>query len=759
MKRALWCVGLLIFSHILIPPRAEALDVSKPIKRILIRGVVRADKNTVRYYIHSKIGGVYDPAIAAEDIRRVYDLGFFDDIRLDLADEADGLVMTFIFKEKPFVRDILLSGAKEVEESVIRARIKTQKGTFFRQDQVPWDQERIKQQYRNKGFYFSEVKTVVKKLGGNQVDVEYDIDEGQKITIGDLSFRGNHKFSEQVLQGKIQTSVGGWKSMFSDSGAYKKDVLKTDLLRLESFYHDNGYIKVKMFDPEVEVDKEKRRINIGMPLSEGPQYRVGKITIEGDEVYSADELREHIKLKSGDVFNRSLFRQDIFDIGDLYSQKGYAFANVIPSLDVKDEDKTVDINIRTEKGRKVYIGKITITGNDKTRDRVIRREFRLNESELFNSAKLRRSRDRINNLAFFDSVDIEQRSRRELDLVDLEVKVSERSTGQISLAAGYSSVENLLLQGQVKWPNFQGRGQTLSLSVDSSSRRTDFNASFTEPRLFDRELLGGVDLYSRLFEYDAYSTRDVGGSFRIGRSFGEYLWGKMSYTYEQNEISIYDTAIASSYLKSQAGKATAGSILPSITYDTRNDPFNPSAGQKVFASAEMSGLGGNERYYKLMGEYSGYKSLWLDFVGMIHGKIGRADGYSGQKLPISKRFFMGGPTSLRGFTYRDIGPQDEAGEAIGGEALLQLNVELQYGFTRYFRGFLFYDRGNVYGTDDAQGNTTDKYFDIENMRHSWGFGVHFFSPIGPISISYGFKLDQRAGESPNEFHFTIGGAF
>ncbi|MGK7346553.1 MAG: outer membrane protein assembly factor BamA [Candidatus Nitrospinota bacterium M3_3B_026] len=759
MKKGLRRAGLLLLALTLAPVTALAVDFAKPIKSIRIKGTERADQNTIRYYIHSRVGGEYDPSVAASDIKRIYKLGFFDDIKLDVAEEPDGLILTFIFKEKPFVRDVIITDAEEVEQQHISVRLKTKKGAFFRQDQIPWDQERIQRLYRSKGYYFTGVRTVVKKLGGNQVDVEFIIDEGRKITISRIDFRGAKAFPPRTLQGVIQTEEADWMSLFSDAGAYKKEVLKTDLLRLESFYHDHGYIKVKVYDPEVEIDREKRKIYVSIPVSEGDQYHVGSIEIQGDDVYTKEELSEKVDLAPGDVFDRSRFRRDIFEISDMYSQKGYAFANVVPELEVNDEKNTVDISVRTEKGRKVYVGKITITGNEKTRDRVIRREFRLHEGELFNSAKLRRSRERINNLAYFENVEIEQRSRRELDMVDLEVQVVERSTGQISFGAGYSSVENLLLQGQVKWPNFMGKGQTLSLSLDSSARRTDFNASFTEPRLFDRELMGGVDAYNKLFIWDSYDSRDVGGSFRVGRSFGEYLWARLGYTYEKNEITVRDRERASSYLLEQEGVTTIGSFLPSVTYDTRNDPFNPSAGQRMYGSLEIAGAGGEERFYRTTGEYTVYKSLWLDFVTMLHAKVGFADDYSGQGLPISKRYFMGGPRSLRGFTYRNVGPLDVDGEAIGGEALLLLNVELQYGFTRYFRGFVFYDRGNVYGSNDARGNTTDRYYDLEDMRHSWGAGIRFFSPIGPITIAYGFKLDQRSGETPNEFHFTIGGAF
>lgn len=738
------------------PAHSHADD--KKIGDVRLKGLSRADKNTVRYYIHAHAGEPYDSTQSAEDIRKLYTLGFFDDIRLDLSEETGGVTLTYVFKEKPFVREIVLTGLKEIEENAVRPKIKTQKGTFFRQDHIPWDKDRIKQVYRNKGFYFSDVRTVVRKLKDNQVDVEFIIDEGHKITVGTLRFRGAKAFPERTLKGQIETEEASWYSGISESGAYKRDALKTDLLKLESYYHDNGYIKVKVFDPEVEVDKEKRKIYVTLPISEGNQYRVGSVEVVGDDVYTSEELMEKIKLKTGDVFNRGQFRQDIFDITEMYSRKGYAFANVIPALESHEDARTVDVKIHTQKGRKVYLGRIQIAGNDATRDKVIRREFRLHEGELFDSEKLRRTRQRINNLGFFESVEIEQRSRQE-DLLDIEVKVAERNTGQISMAVGYSSLENLLLQGQVKWSNLLGRGQELSLSIDTSSRRTDYTVSFTEPAVFDRELSAGFEAYNNTFQYDAYESRTAGGSVKTGKSLGEYLYGRIGYRFEQNEVTIIDRETAGSYLLAQEGKFDAGSIFPSLTYDTRNDPFSPSSGQKLLGSADLAGLGGTGRYYRLIGEYSGYKSLPFNTTGMFHVKIGRADGYEEQTLPITQRFFLGGPRTLRGFTIRDIGPKDENGEAIGGEALLQFNTELQYHFSRYFRGFVFYDRGNVYGKDDKMNNTTDKFYDLEQMRHSWGFGVHFFSPVGPISLAYGFKLDQRSGESPSEFHFTIGGAF
>ncbi len=744
---------------ILTPVIALGFDTGKPVGKIALEGLSRADSNTIRFYIHSKVGEKFESATVQEDIRRIFKLGFFDDIVIDVEEMGEKLVLTYIFREKPFVRDIIITGSDEMEEIKVKAKVKTMKGAFFRQDRTPWDKSRIKGLYRSKGFYFSEVSIVVHKIPGNQVDVEYIIDEGEKISISQIRFRGIAAFSPAVLRGVIETDTAGKASFITDDGAYKKDVLKADRLRIESFYHDNGYIKIRVGEPEVEVDREKNRVYVVFPIEEGERYRVGEVEVEGDEVYSAETLREKLHLEEGDVFNRSRFRQDIFDITDLYSRKGYAFANVIPSVSANDDGNVVNMKIKVSHGRKVYIGKISFVGNEETRDRVIRRQFLLQEGELFNSEKLRRTRTRVNKLGFFDNVEVEQRSRREEDLIDLNLNLMERNTGQLSFSVGYSSVENLLLQGQVKWTNLFGRGQELAVTLDTSSRRADFSIGFTEPAIFDRELSGHGEVYNNSFEYDAYKSRSTGASVRTGRGLSEFTWARIGYRYEKNDVTIFDSDVASIFLREQEGETTSGSLYPSITYDSRNDAFNPTSGQKIYGKAEVSGFGGEERYYKVTGEYTVYQSLPVEFVAMIHGKLGYGGGYEEKTLPISKRYFLGGPRSLRGFTYRDVGPLDENGEAIGGEAVAQLNFELQYRFSRFFRGFLFYDRGNVYSENDMQNNTTDKFYDLENMRHSWGFGVHFFSPMGPITMAYGFKLDQRYGESPNEFHFTIGGAF
>ena len=753
---------ILLYGYYCLHPAiaAEAIDLTKPIVQIWIKGNERVHESTIKYYISLKEGEIYSSAKVKNDIKRIYELGYFDDIKVDAEDAAGGLIVTYIVKEKPFIREVKIKGNKEIDSFEIKKTLTFKKGVHFKSHFKSKDIDSIKKLYQEKGFYFADIEVLVKEVENNQIDIEFKISEGKKVYITDIEFIGNKFFNGRTLKKYIDTQEKGIFSWLTSSGTYKKEILKTDILKLESLYHDNGFIKIKVEDPRIEIDKEIRRIYITFFLNEGEQYRTGTIQIEGDEVYSEKELREILKIKEGDIFNRSQFSRDIFAITDLYSQKGYAFADVIPKTKIDETLKKVDIDIRVDRGRKVYVGRINIYGNEKTRDNVIRREFRLQEGGLFDSVKLRRSRERLNNLGFFDEVNFEQKSRREEDMIDLDVKVSERSTGSLSVGAGYSSVENAIFFAQISQSNLFGRGQKLSLNTQLSSLRKDYEIDFTEPRLFDRELQLGFSLFNTEREYFSYLSKNKGGIIRFGKSVGEYTWGNISYRYEMVNILIRNRDIATSFLISQEGDRITSSMAPSVTRDTRDDFFNPQSGSRQYLYSEYAGgpLGGIN-YYKLIGENSWYYPLWWNFVFMFHGKIGYADGHGGKDLPLFERFFLGGSESLRGFNFNDVGPRDAAGNSIGGRSLLLFNIEYLYPFTRYIRGLVFYDRGNVYGKEGDISLTSSNDFDLHSMRHAWGIGVRFFSPIGPISFAWGFKLDQRPGESPGEFHFTIGRAF
>ena len=548
---------------------AHALDLAKPIKEVKISGNQRANSNTVLFYIHSKAGESYSVKKTREDIRRIYDLGYFDDITLDISEEADGLVLTYRLKEKPFIRSVELEGVKEVPIKDMELFISLKKGVFFQKHLIKKDIKLIKKKYRKKGFYFTEVEPVIKESGNNQVDIIYRVKEKEKIKISRVEFRGNKYFKEYELKKGIETKAAGFWSFFSESGNFEREILKTDLLRLESKYRDNGFMRATLEEPRVEVDKEKGMIIVSFIVHEGDQYFVRNITAEGDMVRTAEDVLEKITLIKGEPFNQSQFRASLFTIGEMYSDRGYAYANPIPKIDVDEETKEVDVHVRVDPGHRVYIGKINITGNEKTSSDVIRREFRFHEGEMFSGPKMRRTRERILNLGFFGDFSIDQKSGAQPDLMDMDVNVLEQQTGNVRAGFGYSSYEKVIIQAQVSESNFMGQGHKLSVGVESSGLRDDYYVNFDNPRFMDRDIQLGFKAYSRLLYYTSYDLRSTGGGVSVGRAISEYTRINLGYVFETVKVGIASYVNPNSYLGRQRGAWTTSSIRPVIVKEDR----------------------------------------------------------------------------------------------------------------------------------------------------------------------------------------------
>ena len=585
------------------------------------------------------------------------------------------------------------------------------------------------------------------------MNIHVRVREGEKVGIKNIRFSGNKNFSDGDLSDQIETKAETWISFLDESGLYKKDTLKLDVFRLEGYYQDHGYIRVRVQDPKIDIDRKSKEINISIPIDEGLQYRVGKVTSKEDDIVTEDEVLKALKMKMRDVYSISKLRTGVMNIGDLYSERGYAYADVNPITKINESSRTVDVNIEVDRGRKVYVGEITVIGNTRTLDNVIRREFRLKEGELFDSVKLKRSKQRINNLQFFEDVKIDTRRGKEPDLVEIITTVTERQTGSINIGAGFSSTENLIFNAGISQNNFMGTGRRVVFSTNLSSRRSDYNLSLTDPRLFDTELSGGVDAFNRETNFWSYMAKRTGGGVRIGKSLSEYDWVGLNYNYADTEIS--DVAVPTSYLKNE--NRTTSRISPSFIRDTRDNFLNPSSGSRHVVRLDLAGLGGT-KFHKASYETSHYWPLIGKLVGMVHGEISWADGYAEEDLPAFERYFMGGPRSLRGYTIKNIGPKDSVGNPIGGNQSLLLNLELQYPFTKGLRGFAFYDRGQLYGEGDDTSTTTTTW-DLTKMRDSIGAGVRFLSPFGPVGFAYGVKLDKATGETSGEFHFSAGNSF
>ena len=748
-------IFIFAFVFFLMPAMAPHIHAQSEglVGSIKIEGNKRVETSTLLYYIKTREGEPLSRSQISKDIEQIYDLGQFKDIRVETRQGSKGLEVVFIVEEIPSIGDVLLYGNTEVEDSAIHEILGFKRGEAFQDHITKEAKEKIKLLYHEKGFFLAEVDVVSKKSVRNLMNIHIRIREGEKIEIKNIRFSGNKKFSADDLRDQMETKAETWFSWIDESGIYKKDILKLDMFRLEAYYQDHGYLRARVQEPNINIDQKNKEINISISIEEGSRYRVGKITSKPDDTVSADDILKVLQMKSGDVYSLSKVRAGILNISDLYSERGYAYADVNPITKINENSRTVDVSIEVDRGRKVYVGEINVIGNTRTLDNVIRREFRLREGELFDSVKLKRSKQRINNLQFFEDVKIDTRRGKEQDLIDITTTVTERATGSVTVGAGFSSTEKLMFNAGISQHNFMGTGRRVVFSTNLSSRRTDFNLSLTDPRIFDTELLGGVDAFNRKTNYYSYKAKSTGAGFRIGKSLSEHDWAGLNYNFAN--IKVSDVVSTTSYLKEET--RVTSRISPSFIRDTRDDFLNPSTGSRHVVRFSLAGLGG-AKFHKMSYETAHYWPIVGKLVGMLHGEISWADGYGDESLPIFERYYMGGPKSLRGYTIKNVGPKDVSGNPLGGNQSLLLNAELQYPFTKGLRGFVFYDRGNLYGGGNNI-STTSTTWDLGNMRDSIGGGIRFLSPFGPIGFAYGIKLDRATGEESGEFHFSAGNSF
>ena len=727
------------------------------VQSLRVQGNKRVDDSTILYYIKTEVGNPLSRLQIRKDIEQIYDLGQFKDIQVDTQKVPGGLEVIFMVVEIASIGDVRIVGNRVIDSEDIHEKIGLRRGAVFHDRHVAESIDEINKLYETKGYFFAEAKIETELTPNNLVDVTIRIQEGEKVGVKKIRFSGNKTFKDKELRKQIETKEKTWYSWLDDSGVYQKDILKLDLFRVEAFYQDRGFIRVSVLDSKINVNKKDQAINITIPVVEGPRYKVGNIEVKGDGTFTDEELLGAVQSKKGEWYNVSQLREDVLKISDLYSTLGFAYADVNPVTNIDDNKKVVNLGIEIEKGKKVYVGKISILGNVSSRDNVIRREFRLREGDLFDSTKLRRTKQRINNLQFFEDVKIDTGRGENPDLIDITTTVTERPTGSISVGAGFSSVEKVIFTGSVSQNNLFGRGQRLVFSTSLSAIRSDFNLSFTEPRILDTEILGGIDLFNRDQDFFSFSSRRRGGGVRVGKSLTEYDWVGVNYRFEDVEVSDVNPADETAFLKNET--RVTSRISPSYVRDTRDDFLNPSKGSKHVLRFEFAGgpLGGSD-FVKTGYQFTYYYPLIGKLVGAVHAEFNHAEDYNGDTLPAFERYFMGGANSLRGFDIRDVGPKNATGDPIGGSSALLFNLELQYPFSKAFRGFVFYDRGNVYGTGTDL-STTTKNIDVAEMRHSIGLGLRFLSPFGPVGFAYGVKLDREDGEDLTAFHFTAGSAF
>ena len=745
-----WFGSIVLLSSLLVFACSAAAQVGPGaiVRDIEIRGNRLTQESTIRFYLETETGKVYVPRTLSEDVKRLYALETFDDIRVTAEEVEGGMRLIITVTEKPTVRRVTYSGNRAIQEEEIDERIQLKERSTFDRGLLNDTITGLQNHYRESGYYFAHVRPDIASVADNQVDIELVITEGRRIRIRRIQFTGNTYFTDNQLRKEVQLQEYFLPIVSDSASLYRPEVLRVDLQLLEQLYQSNGFVNVQIGEPVVEINREAGAIAVTVPIArEGEQYKVGTVALTGSEVFSSKELRDLVRVTSGEIYSRETVRRDILTLTEAYADKGYAFADIVPTVSLDQQTRLVNLGFTTRPGPKVYIGRIDIVGNERTQDRVIRRELRLDEGELYSGSKLRRSRQRLNNLQYFEEVNIDTRPRAEDDLLDLEVQLRERSTGQFSAGLGFSSVEDVIFTASVVQNNLFGRGQSVSVNAYLGGISQDFSLSFREPWLYGRPIGLGASVFNRAEDFQTFDVDRTGASLSLGRAVGEFARISAAYRYEVLDISNLSPN-ASELLQQSQGESTTSSITPSIVRDSRDNVFNPSEGSVNSFEIQLAGLGGDNRYYRAVGNSTWYFALPAEMTGFVRGRFGFGDGFGDKVLPASERFFLGGVTTIRGFEFRDIGPKDDANNPLGGTSFAQFNLEIGRSLGSVLRVVAFVDVGNAYGSDND--------FDIGDLRRSAGLGIRIVTPIGPIRLDYGFKLDKRAGESAGRLGFLLG---
>jgi outer membrane protein insertion porin family len=690
-------------------------------------------------------------------------------------------------KEKPTIVKIEFQGNKEFDDAKLKEKITVTTGAIADSVLIQDNANKLRAFYEEEGYWLSHIVPVVKTLGPNEAGLTYQIEEGPKVKIKKIAIDGNKALKESKVKGVLETKEWWLFSFISSSGYFQKERMDMDIERIRDLYLNNGYIKVAIGEPKIELTDGGRKMLISIPVSEGDQYKISSVQISGNKAYTDDAVRKRITMAAGKPFSKETLKKDMISISELYSENGYALITVTPDLFPDDNTKLVKLVMKIDEGEKYKIGRIEIIGNTKTRDKVIRREVRFDEGETFNSTLIKRSYERINNLNFFENVDLAPKPQPAEKVVDIDVKVKERPTGFFSIGGGYSSVEKFVAMVELSQGNLFGRGQYIKLRAELGGRTKYYDISYRDPWFLDKPISFSTNIYKTTKEYIDYEKEATGFGVTLGKRFSEYWSGDIGYNFENAKISnISDDA--SSIIRDQEGTKTTSSITPSLARDSRDNYLDPSKGSRNSVYVTYAGLGGSNNFTKGELDSAWYLPLGSTTV-MLRGRLGSAAGLGGKELPLYERFYVGGIYTVRGLGYGEAGPKEpitcakgtmvneqcvanppvdgtceegttlkdgkcigkkEGGDYIGGENELIFNLEYIFPLVSDIRlkGVAFVDAGSSF----------DSFNDIK-LRYTAGLGVRWISPMGPIRLEWGYNLDKKPGEKAGRFEFAFGTFF
>lgn len=718
---------------------------------VVIDGNRRVEQSSIRAVLAIRPGDAVSEAEVDRDLAAIYKLGRFSDVTAEVQERNGAKILVYHVSERPLVREVKFIGNEEFKEEKLKTLVSLKPPHIFDPKLVSQSIAAIKAEYVKEGYYAAKIESKMDTDAEQEATLSFDIAEGDKVLIDEIRFVGNNALSDRQLKKAMETKERWFLSWITGRGAYDEEILKIDMERITDQYFNQGYVQAKVKYPEISLVDEGRYMVLTIEIEEGDQFHVGSIDASGDLIKPKDEILALTKLKTGDVFSRQALRTDVTTINDLYADAGYAYVNVAPLSSIDADARTVALKYDIEQGIQVTIDQIRIGGNTKTRDKVIRREMKLAEGDLFSATKIKESRRRVNNLGFFEEVNIATSKSADEAHMNLDVDVKERPTGTFSLGFGYSSVDSFIAQGSITQNNFLGKGLKLNLSGSLGGTSSTYQIGLTDPYFLDKNLTLGFDLYKTEREWSDWSRRATGGDIKLG--FPVYDDDtRMSFIYRYEQKEIFDVeSTASSLIKDQEGSSTLSSVTGSVTRDTTDYRLDPSRGYVSELSGELAGLGGTEHFAKGIADHRHFFPLFWSTVFSLHGQMGYARGWNNEEVPLDERFWLGGIRTLRGFDSRKVGPQAENGDYIGGVKEAYFNAEYIFPLIKDIgmKGVLFYDTGNAWGSEQW----------FNDMRQSVGGGIRWYSPMGPLRLEWGYNLDPKETEKQSRFEFAIGNVF
>ncbi len=734
---------------------------AEELKEIHISGTRRIENATVMSYLGLKKGMDVSDNDWEKASQTLFATGLFSDVKVDF---KDGIAEIKVV-ENPIVHDVFFEDNKALDDDALKTEVLLRSGDTFTKRKLQKDADRLLEVYKRHGRFAASINPTFRELDQNRVDVIFEINEGEKALVKQINFEGNEAYSDGTLKNKMMTQEKAWYRFLSSTDTYDPDRFNYDQELVRRFYLQNGYLDFEIVRAMAELMPDREGFVLTLQLNEGQKYRVSDVDIQVNlpEYTAKKDLKDLLRLEQGDVINVDEVNATADDITDTLINEGYAFVNVTPDIVRDDKNHTAKLIFRVSEGDKVFIRRINIKGNTRTKDKVIRREFRIKEGDAFNASKLRRSKQRVSDLDYFSNVDMQTSSvPRNPSLVDVDLSLAEKSTGAFNIGVGWSSYDGMMFETGIQERNILGTGNIARLNLMLSQKETQYTAGITNPYFMDYNLSAGIDLFHTTrdnSDSSSYDYKTTGGTIRFGWDYTDHLRQSAYYTLRRDEITNVDNDAALA-VKEQQGRTTVSLIGQDLIYDKRDSRIDPTTGYYLSLNTEVAGLGGDSKYYRINATAIRYFSVAEDVVFSIRGDGGRIWGWDGQRVRINDRYLLG-DASLRGFEYGGVSARDKRSQdALGGNWYAAASTELSFplGLPKEMgiKGKVFSDAGMI-GKPDSYDHDETLY--SRKIRVGVGTGILWASPMGIINLDFTYPLVKTKFDKTRVFRLNFGKGF